>query len=191
MQSFVLRRALPAASASAITAWAGLTTLNDDWDDYFHSSNTKVSSEPEKVVILGSGWGALNCLRKCASPNTEVVVVSPRPHFLYTPLLASSSVGTITLRSACEPVRALVESAASKATSATFVRANAQDIDTKNKKVIASADSDGMQLELSYDKLVIAVGSEPNTFGIPGVKEHALFLKEAEDSAKLHYTSTL
>ena len=97
-------------------------------------------------------------------------------------MLASSSVGTITLRSACEPVRALVESAASKATSAT----NAQDIDTKNKKVIASADSDGMQLELSYDKLVIAVGSEPNTFGILGVKEHALFLKEAEDSAKLH-----
>lgn len=106
-------------------------------------------------------------------------------------MLASSSVGTITLRSACEPVRALVESAASKATSATFVRANAQDIDTKNKKVIASADSDGMQLELSYDKLVIAVGSEPNTFGIPGVKEHALFLKEAGDSAKLHYTSSL
>jgi NADH:ubiquinone reductase (non-electrogenic) len=30
------------------------------------------------------------------------------------------------------------------------------------------------------------VGSQPNTFGIPGVQEHALFLKEAEDSAKLH-----
>jgi NADH:ubiquinone reductase (non-electrogenic) len=43
-----------------------------------------------------------------------------------------------------------------------------------------------MALELSYDKLVIAVGAQPNTFGIPGVQEHALFLKEAEDSAKLH-----
>jgi NADH:ubiquinone reductase (non-electrogenic) len=43
-----------------------------------------------------------------------------------------------------------------------------------------------MALELSYDKLVVAVGAQPNTFGIPGVQEHALFLKEAEDSAKLH-----
>ena len=33
-------------------------------------------------------------------------------------------------------------------------------------------------LELSYDKLVIAVGAQPNTFGIPGVQAHGLFLKE-------------
>ena len=32
----------------------------------------------------------------------------------------------------------------------------------------------------------MAVGAQPNWFGIPGVEEHGLFLKEAEDSAKLH-----
>lgn len=60
------------------------------WDDYTPSSG---NSKPEKIVILGSGWAALNALRKCAAPSKEIVVVSPRPHFLYTPLLASSSVG--------------------------------------------------------------------------------------------------
>ena len=30
---------------------------------------------------------------------------------------------------------------------------------------------------LKYDKLVIAVGAVSNTFGIPGVQEHAFFLK--------------
>jgi len=191
---FTLRRLAPAAAASTAAAWAGMTTLNDDWDDYFHSSSTSGgdgsssdnSAEPEKIVILGSGWAALSALRKCASPNKSVVIVSPRPHFLYTPLLASSSVGTITLRSACEPLRALVEIAAQKATSATFVRADAREVDVMNKKVRATTDSDGMMLELSYDKLVVAVGAQANTFGIPGVQEHALFLKEAEDSAKLH-----
>lgn len=171
IMDFTLRRLAPAAGASAVAAWAGMTTLNDDWDDYFHSSNNDANSssgEPEKIVILGSGWAALSALRKCSSPNKSVVVVSPRPHFLYTPLLASSSVGTITLRSACEPLRALVEAAAKKATSATFVRADAREIDVNNKKVIATTDSSGMQLELSYDKLVIAVGAQPNTFGIPG-----------------------
>jgi len=187
---FTLRRLAPAAGATTLVAWAGLTTLNDDWDDYIGSSNASSgissSQEPEKIVILGSGWAALNALRKVSSPNKSVVVVSPRPHFLYTPLLASSSVGTITLRSACEPLRALVEDAAEQTASATFVRADAREIDVHAKTVMATTDSDGMELELSYDKLVIAVGAQPNTFGIPGVQEHGLFLKEAEDSAKLH-----
>jgi NADH:ubiquinone reductase (non-electrogenic) len=184
---FTIKRALPAASIGTLTAWACITSANDDWDDYFTTTTSNNKGKEEKIVILGSGWAALNTLRKCASPGKSVVVVSPRPHFLYTPLLASSSVGTITLRSACEPLRALVESAASKATSATFVRADARYVDVINKKVYATTDSEeGMALELSYDKLVVAVGAQPNTFGIPGVQEHALFLKEAEDSAKLH-----
>lgn len=157
---FTIKRALPAAAATSMTAWAGITTANDDWDDYFPSSSASANhGQEEKIVILGSGWAALNALRKCASPHKSVVIVSPRPHFLYTPLLASSSVGTITLRSACEPLRALVETAASKATSATFVRADAREIDVHNKKVYATTDSDGMGLELTYDKLVIAVGA--------------------------------
>lgn len=189
---FALRRLVPAAGASAVAAWAGVTTMNDDWDDYFHSSSSKSSSdpnkqatEPERIVILGSGWAALSALRKVSSPDKSVVVVSPRPHFLYTPLLASSSVGTIALRSACEPFRNLIESAAEKCASATYVRADAREIDVKGKKVLATCDCHGNQLELSYDKLVIAVGSQPNTVGIPGVEENAFFLKEAEDSAKL------
>jgi NADH:ubiquinone reductase (non-electrogenic) len=187
-----VRRAAPALATCGVGAWAAITTANDDWDDYTHLmdryglSQKKDETDPEKIVILGSGWAGLNALRKCAGPGKEIVVVSPRPHFLYTPLLAGTSVGTITLRSACEPIRALVESAASRATSATFVRADAREVDVANKTVRATTGEDKMELELSYDKLVIAVGAQPNTFGIPGVQQHALFLKEAEDSAKLH-----
>lgn len=178
-----LKKLVPAIGVAAGGSWAAITSFNDDWDDYTPSSG---NSKPEKIVILGSGWAALNALRKCAAPSKEIVVVSPRPHFLYTPLLASSSVGTITLRSATEPLRALVERAAGRATSATFVRADARDIDVEGKRVLATTDSRGMQLELSYDKLIVAVGSQPNTFGIPGVAEHGMFMKEAEDSTRLH-----
>lgn len=34
------------------------------------------------------------------------------------------------------------------------------------------------RFKVAYDKLVIAAGSEPLTFGIKGVKEHAYFLRE-------------
>ena len=31
--------------------------------------------------------------------------------------------------------------------------------------------------EIPYDQLVIGVGALPNSFGVPGVHEHAFFLK--------------
>lgn len=34
------------------------------------------------------------------------------------------------------------------------------------------------KFELAYDKLVIALGAQPLTFGIHGVNEHAIFLRE-------------
>lgn len=172
--------------------WAMVTTMNDDWDDYVTYGQPPKKTplnpnEKERIVILGSGWGGLNALMKCKGQNKDIVVVSPRPHFLYTPLLAGSSVGTIALRSACEPIRNLIAQAQSDSSSTTYVRADARYVDVANKRVYASTGDDvnTADLELSYDKLLIAVGSQPNTFGIPGVKEHGLFMKEAEDSAKL------
>ena len=139
-----------------------------DWDDYFRPRSAPAAATatgaPEKVVILSSGWAALEALRKCARPGRDVVVVSPRPHFLYTPLLASLAVGIITLRSACEPLRALVERAAGRADSATYVWAHAHEVDLENRTVVSATDTegDGSQIELSYDKLVVTVGAQQN-----------------------------
>ncbi|OBZ66693.1 putative NADH dehydrogenase [Grifola frondosa] len=40
----------------------------------------------------------------------------------------------------------------------------------------------GSKFQLHYDKLVIAVGAYNQTFNIPGVKEHAHFLKDIKDA---------
>lgn len=42
---------------------------------------------------------------------------------------------------------------------------------------------------LSYDKLVVGVGALSNTFGVPGVEEHACFLKVI--LANVKYNNTL
>jgi len=51
-------------------------------------------------------------------------------------------------------------------------------------------DDEGRQItpgqEVSYDTLVIAVGSMTNDFGTPGVKEYALALDTTEDAARFH-----
>lgn len=42
----------------------------------------------------------------------------------------------------------------------------------------------GKLFDLKYDKLVITVGCYSQTFGTPGVKEHALFLKDVGDARR-------
>jgi NADH dehydrogenase FAD-containing subunit len=43
----------------------------------------------------------------------------------------------------------------------------------------------GRLFDLEYDKLVVAVGCYSQTFGVPGVKEHALFLKDVGDARRI------
>lgn len=38
---------------------------------------------------------------------------------------------------------------------------------------------------LFYDRLVLAVGAYAQTFGVPGVKEHATFLKDVKDARNI------
>ena len=41
------------------------------------------------------------------------------------------------------------------------------------------------QFKVAYDKLVIASGAEPLTFGIKGVHEHAFFLREVSHAQEI------
>ena len=39
-----------------------------------------------RVVVLGSGWGAVSVVSNLPPGQFDVTVVSPRNHFLFTPL---------------------------------------------------------------------------------------------------------
>lgn len=43
----------------------------------------------------------------------------------------------------------------------------------------------GQLFDLTYDKLVVAVGCYSQTFGTPGVREHAYFLKDVVDAKRI------
>lgn len=69
-------------------------------DTSFTTGGTK-----EKIVILGTGWGAAAFLKGIDASHYDVTVISPRNYFLFTPMLAGSSVGTVDFRSITEPIR--------------------------------------------------------------------------------------
>lgn len=179
-------------SGIAGTAWLALyfadSYLNDDLDLIWDKFRTRLPKEEQKerprIVILGGGWAALSMLRKLHTDQFRVTVISPRNYFLFTPLLPSTTVGTLTQRSIVEPIRHYCTR--SDAAEADFIEAECTRIDPKTNKVYCS-DTSGVtgevkDFELEYDHLIVAVGAESATFGIPGVKEHAVFLKDVQHS---------
>lgn len=143
---------------------------------------TLPNGAPRKtVVILGSGWGAVSLLKRLDTTVYNVVVVSPRNYFLFTPLLPSAPTGTVELRSIIEPIRSICRRLTGEVV---YHEAEATDVDPK-KKIVSIKSADGETNEIHYDYLVMAVGAKPNTFGIPGVYENASFLKEVPDSQEI------
>lgn len=163
----------------------------------------------ERVVILGSGWAGYTMARDLDHRKFQAVIVSPRSYFVFTPLLASTAVGTLEFRTAIEPLR-------SRRNRAEFIQAWADDVDFFDKKItVEEAVTDpnqsyalttprgegkseqelfaesvkktrrGEMFDISYDKLVIAVGCYSQTFNTAGVRENALFLKDVGDARRI------
>lgn len=141
------------------------------------------SSDDKKqnLVILGGGWGGFRLLKGIDLNKYNVFVVTPRNHFLFTPLLPGSAAGTVEFRSIIEPLRR-----ARVHPDYHFFEASCEEIDTANQTVDCSPLNKGdPHFTLKYDKLVVAVGCDVNTFNIPGVKEHSYFMKELGDARRV------
>ena len=72
----------------------------NDTEEFLENLRNLMSSLSgrEKLVVLGTGWGSYAVLQDIDKSKYDVIVVSPRNHFLFTPLLASTTVGTLEFR---------------------------------------------------------------------------------------------
>jgi len=142
------------------------------------------AGEREKVVVLGTGWGGAAFLKGVDNSRYDVTVISPRNYFVFTPMLAGAAVGTVDYRSITEPVREINRYAE-------FLEATATEIDPDAKiltcqSVVCDGNSCEIdEFEVPYDRLVVTIGAQVNTFGIPGVREHCNFLKQVGDARRI------
>ncbi|XP_026410695.1 internal alternative NAD(P)H-ubiquinone oxidoreductase A2, mitochondrial-like isoform X1 [Papaver somniferum] len=156
---------------------------------------TKPGEKP-RVVVLGTGWASCRFLKGIDTSIYDVVCISPRNHMVFTPLLASTCVGTLEFRSVAEPI-SRIQSALSTAPNSHFYLANCLRIDSDSHEVYSETVSnrglpnehglpkEPYRFKVAYDKLVIAAGAEPLTFNIKGVKEHAFFLREVNNAQEI------
>jgi NADH:ubiquinone reductase (non-electrogenic) len=135
--------------------------------------------EKPRLVILGTGWAAARVARDLDVSKYDLTVISPRNHMVFTPLLASTTVGTLDFRSVTVSLRN-IQPALGEGTNMYY---KAKALEIKDGAVLC--DSKGTKFEVPFDELAICTGAQGSTFGIPGVIEHALPLRDVSDAEKI------
>lgn len=171
------------SAASQFTPFSPFTTHTPEPPTKYAGLPPTKPNEKPRVVVLGSGWAGCRLLKDIDTSIYDVVCVSPRNHMVFTPLLASTCVGTLEFRSVAEPI-GRIQPAISREPHSYFFLSNCTGVDAEKHVVHCQTVTDGIRtldpwnFKISYDKLVIASGSQALTFGIKGVEEHAIFLRE-------------
>src|SRR5918999_880864 len=133
------------------------------------------------VLILGGGFGGLYAARKLERtlpPHAaKVTIVTDVNFMLYTPLLPGAAAGTLEPRHVVVPLREHLDR-----TDLVLGRVTGADPD---RKLVFATSSDGNELELGYDQLIVALGSTSRALPIPGLREHAVGFKTLSEAIAL------
>ncbi|KAI9483513.1 MAG: hypothetical protein EXX96DRAFT_476665 [Benjaminiella poitrasii] len=153
-------------------------------DDTLEEQEKKDTQSKPRLVILGSGWGAISVLKNLEKDKYNVTIISENNYFLFTPLLPSATVGTLELRSLIEPVRKIAARV-----KAHFLEGKAVDIDLDDKLVEVEGINGQENFYVPYDKLIVAVGAAGMTHGVEGL-EHTVQLKTIRDAMTIRHKVT-
>jgi NADH dehydrogenase len=129
-------------------------------------------------VIVGAGYGGLMTivrLQKLLGVNeADIVLVNKNDYHYETTWLHEASAGTLHHDKVRYDIRNVIDRS-----KVDFIQDTVVEINKEEKKVILE------QGEVSYDYLVIALGGEPETFGIKGLKEYAFGITNVNSSRQL------
>ncbi|MER5912663.1 NAD(P)/FAD-dependent oxidoreductase [Streptomyces sp. NPDC001982] len=121
-----------------------------------------------RIVIVGAGFAGYRTARRLsrqARGRADVTLLNPTDHFLYLPLLPQVAAGIL------EPRRVTV-SLSGTLRDVRPVLGEADRVDLE-AGTVHYTDPEGSTGTLTYDRLVLSVGSVNKLLPIPGVAEHA------------------
>ncbi|TDH27243.1 NAD(P)/FAD-dependent oxidoreductase [Segetibacter sp. 3557_3] len=129
-----------------------------------------------KVVVVGGGFAGINLIKKLAKDrNFQVTLVDINNYNFFPPLLYQVATAFIEPSSISYPYRRLFQEKENlRFHMGCFIRVNPDQntIDTDKGTI-------------SYDHLVLCIGTETNYFGMENVKQNSLPMKTINDALKL------
>ena len=133
----------------------------------------------KKIIILGAGYGGLTAaieLQRILKGNeAEVTLINNHPNHCVSTWLHKVAAGSVEPAYCHVPILSLLNNQR-----ITFIQAKVEAILYKQNKILLNNNT-----SFSYDYLIISLGSEPETFGIPGLKEHAWVINHVDGARRL------
>jgi len=135
-----------------------------------------------RVVILGGGFAGAFCAqaleRTAGARSLDVVMIDRNNYFVFTPLLVEAGTGAIEPRHAVVPLRDFLA-----ATTLRTAEVRGVDLDarTVTYRVVGTAEDS----TLTWDHLVVALGSVTRLPAVPGLDRHGFEMKSMRDAVAL------
>lgn len=131
-----------------------------------------------RIVVLGGGsvglYVARRLRKKLRKSDAAIVVVDPRPYMTYAPFLPEVGASSIDGRDAVAPHRWALKGV-------DVLQGYAVNINHADKRVRIQPEA-GEAYEVTYDQLVVGLGSVSRTLPIPGLAETAIGFKNVEEA---------
>src|SRR6202049_2375597 len=129
-----------------------------------------------RVVIVGAGFGGLECAHRLKGAPVSITLVDRRNHHLFQPLLYQVATASLATSEIAWPIRYLLRDRPE----VTTLFATVSGVDAEAKRVLLD-DGDA----LPYDTLILATGARHAYFGHDEWEPFAPGLKTLEDATTL------
>ena len=133
------------------------------------------------ILILGGGFAGLYAARniqRLMGKTVDIEIVNRENYFVFQPLLPEVAGGAISAVNAVSPLRFLTHDISMR-------KAEIDSIDPKAQTVTVFQGVQRRPTVLSYDHLIIALGSGSDLSRMPGLNEHAFTMKTLSDARRL------
>lgn len=142
---------------------------------------TVLQPKPRKVpriVVLGGGsvglYAAKRLRKRLGKQEAAIVIVDPRPYMTYAPFLPEAAAGSIDGRHVVAPLRRAVKNVDLLQGMVTNIRHTERKVDIQPEE--------GDEYTITYDHLIVGLGSVARTLPIPGLAEEGIGFKQVEEA---------
>jgi NADH dehydrogenase len=137
---------------------------------------TDSTADAPHVIVVGAGFAGVACAKELGKHGVPVTLIDKNTYHQFQPMLYQVATAQVSSGDIMRPLRGLFR----KVQSVAVKNAEVTSIDPENRMVTTS---DGHRFTGTH--LVLAMGTRPNFFGVPGAKEHSLPLYSAENAIAL------
>jgi NADH dehydrogenase len=130
------------------------------------------------IVVVGGGFAGITAIlqlrKNLKNHNIKITLIDKNPYHLFTPSLYEVATSEEPQKNIAIPFTKIFDG------NVNIIKDSVTNIDPKNKSIHLRNNE-----PVQYDYVVIALGSQPAYFSLPGLREHSIAFKTLQDAVKI------